>query len=89
MELPHDVIAVIRDFSRPCTRPDWRTLHRFTALEFHLALASHIHRSRVIYRLLINSDLDFMYKIHFFNMIPVVQSIKDLRTGFTYYVIPS
>jgi len=28
MELPDDVIAFIKDFSRPLTRPDWRTLKR-------------------------------------------------------------
>jgi len=26
-ELPEDVLAIIKDFSRPVTRPDWRTLH--------------------------------------------------------------
>ena len=24
MELPDDVLAIIKDFSRPVTRPDWR-----------------------------------------------------------------
>ena len=28
MELPDDIIALIKDFSRPCTRPDWRILKR-------------------------------------------------------------
>jgi hypothetical protein len=28
MELPDDVLAIIREYSRPITRPDWRTLHR-------------------------------------------------------------
>lgn len=34
MQLP-DVLRIIRDFSRPLTRPDWRTLHRFVSEQLH------------------------------------------------------
>ena len=27
MELPDDVVSIIRDYSRPITRPNWRFLH--------------------------------------------------------------
>ena len=27
MELPDDVVALINEYSKPVTRPDWRTLH--------------------------------------------------------------
>ena len=27
MELPDDVVALIKEYSKPLTRPDWRTLH--------------------------------------------------------------
>lgn len=37
MELPEDVVELIREFSRPLTRPDWRTLHLMTAEEFHMS----------------------------------------------------
>lgn len=37
MELPEDVVALIREFSRPLTRPDWRTLHLMTAEDFHMS----------------------------------------------------
>lgn len=37
MELPEDVVALIREFSRPLTRPDWRTLHRMPNDEFHMS----------------------------------------------------
>jgi hypothetical protein len=33
MELPQDVIQIIHEFSKPVTRPDWRTLHR---LPYHV-----------------------------------------------------
>ena len=30
MQLPDDVLLIIRDYSKPLTRPDWRTLHPFS-----------------------------------------------------------
>ena len=30
MQLPEDVLKIIREYSKPCTRPDWRTLHIMT-----------------------------------------------------------
>ena len=28
MELPEDILQIIREYSRPITRPDWRKLHK-------------------------------------------------------------
>jgi len=30
MALPHNVLCLIREYSRPLTRTDWRTLHRLS-----------------------------------------------------------
>lgn len=30
MELPDDVLQIIKEYSKPLTRPDWRTLHKMT-----------------------------------------------------------
>ena len=30
MELPDDVLKIIKEYSKPLTRPDWRTLHRMS-----------------------------------------------------------
>ena len=35
MQLPDDVLGIIRDFSRPLTRPDWRSLHRLLSEQLH------------------------------------------------------
>jgi hypothetical protein len=42
MELPADVLCIIREYAKPCTRPDWKTCKRPEALcikmcnyEFH------------------------------------------------------
>ena len=40
MDLPDVVVSIIRDFSRPLTRYDWRQLHRMTTFAFHCDIAS-------------------------------------------------
>jgi len=39
MELPSDVLSIIKEFAQPLTRPDWRTLHRIPSLQLHLDVA--------------------------------------------------
>jgi len=34
MELPDEILAQIKDFSRPVTRPGWRDLHLMNELKF-------------------------------------------------------
>ena len=34
MEIPDDVLAIIREYSKPLTRPDWRFIHKMTHLQF-------------------------------------------------------
>jgi hypothetical protein len=34
MDLPEDVVRLIKEYTRPLTRPDWRTLHRMTLRVF-------------------------------------------------------
>ena len=35
MELPDDVLQIIREYSKPVTRPDWRTLHKMTQRHYN------------------------------------------------------
>ena len=34
MELPEDVLRLVKEYSMPITRPDWRTLHKMTKHRF-------------------------------------------------------
>jgi len=38
MELPEDVIKIIKEYSMPVTHPNWRTLHIMTNQRFYLEL---------------------------------------------------
>jgi hypothetical protein len=51
MELPDEILAHIKDFSRPVTRPDWRDLHLMTSYRFHRAILYKYNRQRVFRRI--------------------------------------
>jgi len=34
LELPDDVLTMIKDYSMPITRPDWRSLHKMTEEQY-------------------------------------------------------
>lgn len=34
MELPDDVLQMIKEYAKPLTRPDWRTLHKMPYIQF-------------------------------------------------------
>jgi hypothetical protein len=46
MELPDEILALIKEFSRPVTRPGWRDLHRMTAYMFHRDILYKYNRMR-------------------------------------------
>jgi len=38
MELPADVLSIIKEYSMPLSRPDWKRLHIMTNKHFYLGL---------------------------------------------------
>ena len=43
MEFPDDILQIIKTFSQPITRPDWRTLHKFTQADLTNELILMLH----------------------------------------------
>jgi len=39
MILPDDVLQIIKEYAKPVTHPDWRSLHKMRELNFHLDIA--------------------------------------------------
>ena len=66
MELPDDVLSVIRDFSRPCTRHDWRNLHRMPSLQFHIDIALKYNEAfnMAIFAFLHIQSSDYVYTLN-------------------------
>jgi hypothetical protein len=59
MELPDDVLAIIKEYARPITRADWRTLH---IMPNELYLTQLKKRTLVVY-LDENKELSFFVRI--------------------------
>ena len=45
MELPVDVLHLIKEYAKPVTRSDWRTLHKMTEVDLNVAIASNVRRN--------------------------------------------
>ena len=75
MELPDDVLSVIRDYSRAVTRPDWRSLHRMPSYRFHLDVAQSLNRSSAqsLFELTIrDASPEYRYHVEFYDALPYV-----------------
>lgn len=48
MELPDDVLQIIKDYSKPVTRPDWRTLQKMPNDKYLAAYRNEYHK-RILY----------------------------------------
>jgi hypothetical protein len=84
MELPDDVLQIIRDYSKPLTRPNWRTLHLMKPIRLHneferqmfcrfnkLETVNDVVFIRLInsYKIIFNDDYYKHFKIGFNNFI--------------------
>ena len=89
MELPDDVINVIRDFTRPLTRPNWRTLRKMTNLDFHLAIAREMNFTcpKVIYRLILRPQTELVYDLRY-KTAPYIEYVCNIDTWEKHYVTP-
>jgi len=47
MQLPDDVLTLIRDYSKPLTRPDWRTLKPLSGHLFYHELNYRLHNLKI------------------------------------------
>lgn len=47
MQLPDDVLAIIRDYSKPLTRPDWRTLKPLSGHLFYHGLNYRLNNLKI------------------------------------------
>jgi len=42
LELPDDIMRIIKEYAMPLTRPDWRNLHIMPQDDYHSLLLHHI-----------------------------------------------
>jgi hypothetical protein len=79
MELPDDILYIIRDYSRAVTRPDWRSLHRFTSVDFHMAVAQSLNRNTCVslLDLIVQGGNEYRHHVEFYNGLPYVDYIES------------
>jgi hypothetical protein len=77
MELPDDVLRIIKDFSHPLTRPDWRSLHIMSSERFHLSVAQTINRTfpRSVFEMVNDNDTGFKYNMEYYDGLPYIDYI--------------
>jgi len=78
MELPDDILYIIRDYSRALTRPDWRSIHRFTCFDFHMDVARSLNRntSQSLLDLVVQEGNEYTHHVEFYNGLPYVDYIE-------------
>ena len=72
MELPDDIIKIIKEYSMPITRPDWRTLHKMSYHLFHISVLERYNPrfyNLVLHYFEIGKHADFMYIVFNLNTI--------------------
>jgi hypothetical protein len=73
MELPEDVLTIIKAYAQPMTRSDWRTLHKMTEYKFRELLVN--ESSPNAYRYGINEE--YLYIIRFKHIQIMFRSIDQ------------
>ncbi len=55
MELPEDVLCLVKEYAKPLTRPDWKTLHKMPIsifmddFKYAIHLRYHAHRNNKLF----------------------------------------
>ena len=77
MELPSDILSIIKEFAQPLTRPNWRTLHRIPSLQLHLDIAHLFNQSINMATIFFikNQTSDYIYYIEYESNGPYVRYI--------------
>jgi hypothetical protein len=61
LELPDDILQIIKEYAMPITRPDWRNLHIMPQDDYHYLLLHHI----LLYSVITNKCYIKIKKIRF------------------------
>ena len=74
MELPEVLVALIKEYAMPLTRPDWRSLHRMPSYRFHLSVAQTLNRDspQVVYELINKPGTEYNYHMEFCDGLPYI-----------------
>jgi hypothetical protein len=94
MELPDDVLKIIREYSKPVTHPNWRLLSIMPSFHFHASIAYSFNKSlhrkmnQSLYELIIfkESCIEYDYCIELYEGLPYIECIYSCSDDHTYYI---
>ena len=77
MELPDDILQLIKEYAMPLTRPDWRSLHRMPSLRFHMSVAQTINTTfpQSVFEMVNHRDTEYKYHMEYYNGLPYIDCI--------------
>jgi hypothetical protein len=77
MELPDDILKIIKEYTMPLTRPDWRSLHRMPSLRFHLSAAQTINRTfpQSVFEMVCQNETEYGYHMEYYSGLPYIEYI--------------
>jgi hypothetical protein len=78
LELPDDILQIIKEFTQPLTRPDWRSLHIMPSQHFHMLAAQAINRTlpQSVFEMVNETDTGFTYNLeYYYNGLPYIDYI--------------
>jgi hypothetical protein len=77
LELPDDVLQIIKEYAMPITRPDWRSLHLMPSERFHLSAAQTINRTfpQCVFEMVNQTDTVFKYNLEYYGGLPYIDYI--------------
>ena len=94
MELPEDVLAIIKIYLQPLTRPGWRNLHKMTSYNFNRSIVykyNHNRRdrwSKIIYefvcKYILNPQDRYLYVCNYSMDYERFVSVLELRMNHSY-----
>jgi len=62
MELPEDVLQIIKEYSRPLTRPDWKKMHHMPEFTYCVLLAKDYNKSgNKIFKQILDKNRKYKY----------------------------
>jgi hypothetical protein len=71
MELPDDVLQLIREYAKPITRPDWRKLHIMKQYTLHNEFEKQVFKRY--------NRLESVYGVQFLQVLRAYKTIFDDR----------
>ena len=72
MVLPTRVLHIINEYSKPITRPDWRTIKKLSQYRLFLDISHNVYKKRIFYNAYKSMEsTDWFYKLNYISRLGI------------------